>query len=95
MFAKSGIIAGFATILFTTHAVAHHPGGAGNAGSGGPIVTIPAGTLEEGHAAAAFWYEYVGLGGLSDADLVNAASHHVHAHSIKTIESGVRPSLMA
>jgi hypothetical protein len=27
--------------------------------------------------------------------LVNAASHHVHAHSIKTIESGVRPSLMA
>jgi hypothetical protein len=75
--------------LLAAPAVAHHPGGAGNAGGGGPIVTIPAGTLEQGHAAVAFWYEFVSLGGLNDGDLIDAAGRHIHAHSIKTIESGV------
>jgi hypothetical protein len=35
-------------------------------------------------------YEYIKLGGLSDAQLIDAASRHVHAHSIGTIQS---PSL--
>ena len=73
----------------TTSVFAHHPGAGGNAGSGGPIITIPATTLEQGHFAAAIWYEYVRLGGLSDAALIDAASKHIHAHSIKTIESAV------
>jgi hypothetical protein len=77
------------TLILTTPAFAHHPGGGGNAGGGGPIITIPATTLEEGHFAMAVWYEYVRLGGLNDADLLNAAASHIHAHSIKTIESAV------
>jgi hypothetical protein len=77
------------TLVLTAPAFAHHPGSGGNTGGGGPIVTIPATTLEQGHFAAAIWYEYVRLGGLSDAALIDAASKHIHAHSIKTIESAV------
>jgi hypothetical protein len=78
-----------ALTLIASPANAHHPGGGGNAGGGGPIITIPADTLEQGHAAVAFWYEYVRLGGLSDAQLMAAGIQHIHAHSIKTIESAV------
>jgi outer membrane putative beta-barrel porin/alpha-amylase len=77
------------TLILTTPAFAHHPGGGGNAGGAGPVVTIPATTLEEGHFSMAVWYEYVRLGGLSDAGLIDAAANHIHAHSIKTIESAV------
>lgn len=77
------------TLMLTTSATAHHPGGVGNAGGGGPIVTIPASTLEEGHAAVAFWYEYSRLGGLSDDQLKAAGLAHEHAHAIRTIESAV------
>lgn len=77
------------SVALVTPAVAHHPGGIGNIGAAGPIWTITAATLEQGHAAASFWYEYARLGGLSDAQLIAAAGQHIHAHSIKTIESAV------
>jgi len=77
------------SVVLATPAVAHHPGGIGNIGAAGPIWTITAATLEQGHAAASFWYEYARLGGLSDAQLIAAAGQHVHAHSLKTIESAV------
>ena len=79
----------YISLVCVTPAIAHHPGGVSNASAAGPIWTITATTLEQGHAAAAFWYEYVRLGGLGDAQLIAAAAQHIHAHSIKTIQSPV------
>jgi hypothetical protein len=76
-----------ACALMTSPAWAHHPGGASNTGGAGPITTISAETLEAGHGAVAFLYEYIAFGGLGDADLINAASKHQHVHSIGTIQN--------
>ncbi|MGA8887260.1 MAG: hypothetical protein WB489_11375 [Pseudolabrys sp.] len=76
-------------LMISTTANAHHPGGVGNTTGVGPIFTISAATLEQGHAALGLWYEYGRLSGLSDAQLITAAGQHIHAHSIKTIESAV------
>jgi hypothetical protein len=73
--------------LIASPALAHHPGGAGNTGGAGPIVTIAATTLEAGHGAVAFLYETIAFGGLGDSDLIAAAGKHIHAHSIGTIQS--------
>ena len=55
-----------------------------NTGGAGPIFTISATTLEAGHGAVAFLYEYLKFGGLGDSDLIAAAGKHIHAHSIGT-----------
>src|SRR5438445_12522044 len=68
-------------------AEAHHPGGGGNTGSGGPINTISADTLSEGLIAASVRYEFIRLGQLSDADLLAAAAKGTHAHSIRSIDA--------
>ena len=74
-------------LLLASPALAHHPGGASNTGGAGPITTISASTLESAHGAVAFLYEYIKFGGISDRDLIDAASKHIHAHSIGTIQS--------
>src|SRR4051812_47904770 len=74
-------------LLLASPALAHHPGGASNTGGAGPITTISASTLDAGHGAVAFLYEYIAFGGLGDRDLIEAASKHIHAHSIGTIQS--------
>lgn len=79
--------AGAFALLFATPAFAHHPGGTSNTGGAGPIVTISASTLEAGHGAVAFLYEYLKFGGLGDSDLIAAAGKHIHAHSIDTIRT--------
>jgi hypothetical protein len=84
---RIALYSGVFTLLLGSSALAHHPGGAGNTGGAGPIVTISASTLEAGHGAVAFLYEYIKFGGLGDAELIAAASKHVHAHSIGTIQS--------
>lgn len=76
-----------AMILMALPAEAHHPGGGGNTGSGGPINTISADTLAEGMMAASIRYEFIRLGQLSDTDLLAAASRGTHAHSIRSIEA--------
>ena len=38
-------------------------------------------------ARSRFIYEYIRFGGLGDAQLIDAASKHIHAHSIGTIQS--------
>src|SRR2546423_9346563 len=81
----SAIVGAFA--LVASPALAHHPGGAGNTGGAGPIVPISASTLEAGHGAVAFLYEYLAFGGFGDSDLIAAAGKHIHAHSIGTIQS--------
>jgi hypothetical protein len=87
---RIALAAGALALVAATPAVAHHPGGFGNTGSTGPINTFSATTLEAGHGAIAFLYEYINLNQLSDAVLAEAAGRHVHAHSIGTIQS---PSL--
>src|SRR3954454_13833106 len=76
-----------AAVLAPSLAFAHHPGGTGNSSGAGPANTIPATTLEEGHAAAFVAYEYIHLRGLDDQDLMTAAGRHEHVHSIGTIQS--------
>jgi Putative MetA-pathway of phenol degradation len=76
-----------AMILLALPAEAHHPGGGGNTGSGGPINTISADTLSEGLIAASVRYEFIRLGQLSDADLIAAANRGTHAHSIRSIDA--------
>src|SRR5437868_1363955 len=74
-------------LFLSAPADAHHPGGGGNTGSGGPINTISADTLSEGLIAASVRYEFIRLGQLSDADLIAAASKGTHAHSIRSIDA--------
>lgn len=75
------------TLFLAAPAEAHHPGGGGNTGSGGPINTISADTLSEGMITAAVRYEFIKLGQLSDAQLLAAAAQGTHAHSIRSIDS--------
>jgi hypothetical protein len=79
----------FSSMMFflALPAEAHHPGGGGNTGSGGPINTISADTLSEGLIAASVRYEFIRLGQLSDADLIAAANRGTHAHSIRSIDA--------
>ena len=86
---KFAFCSGVLTLLFASPAFAHHPGGATNTGGAGPITTISASTLEAGHGAVAFLYEYIAFGGLGDAQLIDAAGKHIHAHSIGTIQSAM------
>jgi hypothetical protein len=84
---KFALSASILALITASPAVAHHPGGGGgNAEGSGPINTIPATTIEQGHAAIAAVYEHTRFGGLTDAQLINAAANHIHAHSIKTIQ---------
>ena len=86
---KVAFCSGVFALLFAAPAFAHHPGGASNTGGAGPINTISASTLEAGHGAVAFLYEYIKFGGLGDPDLVAAAGKHIHAHSIGAIQSAI------
>ena len=84
------LLAGVSAVAFVAPAAAHHPGTGGNTGSAGAIYTISADTLAAGGFAVGLMYEYIKLGGLSDAQLISAAAQHQHVHSIGTIQS---PSL--
>ncbi len=74
-------------VFVITPAQAHHPGGGGNTGSGGPINTSSASTLDEGQITTAVRYEFIRLGELSDATLLAAASDGRHGHSMRSIDS--------
>jgi hypothetical protein len=52
---KVALSACIVTLPLVTPVAAHHPGGPGNTGGAGPIVTIPATTLEQGHFGVATW----------------------------------------
>jgi len=51
--ARRAAAIGSLILFIVAPAEAHHPGGGGNTGSGGPINTISASTLAEGQIAAA------------------------------------------
>ena len=86
---RVAIFTGACALFLASPALAHHPGGASNTGGAGPIVTISATTLEAGHGAVAFLYEYLKFGGIGDTDLIAAAGKHIHAHSVGTIQSAI------
>jgi hypothetical protein len=66
-------------------AFAHHPSGVSSTGGAGPIATISATTLEQGHGSAGIFFEMVKVNPFSDAQLVSFAGQHVHAHSLDAI----------
>jgi len=74
-------------LLATSVAEAHHAGGIGNAQGAGPINTISASTLEQGHSVAGFTFDYTSFDTLSDATLLNAAAGIEDVHGLGTIES--------
>jgi hypothetical protein len=91
MFRTIALGAGATALLLATTAVtpasAHHPSGAGSTGGAGPIVTIPAATLEKGQSSAAVVFEHLQFDALSDAVL----KANPHAHSLDAI---LAPSLL-
>ena len=75
------------TFATTIPAMAHHPGGTGNTGQAGSVVTIPAATLGQGQVAAFVVYEFIRFRQLDNFTLATAAGQHQHVHSIGTIGS--------
>lgn len=75
-------------LLATSTAQAHHAGGIGNAQGAGPINTISASTLEQGHSVAGFTVDYTSFDTLSDAELLAAAAADIEdVHGLDTIQS--------
>ena len=75
-------------------ASAHHAGGAGNALNAGPIVTISATTIEQGHGVAVVTLDYQSLNGLSDETLTQAAANlppgtpeENHVHDLRSVQA--------
>ena len=62
-------------LLGSFPASAHHAGGVGNAQSAGPVVTISATTVEQGHGVAVVTLDYQSLSGLSDETLITATAN--------------------
>lgn len=86
----AALAAGAALAVFchSPSAQAHHPGGAGNTGNAGPIITIPATTLAAGQLVAGISIDYTHLDSLSDAALIaGVASTHDHVHTLGTLQS--------
>lgn len=76
------------TFLLTTSAAAHHAGGVGNAQGAGPINTISASTLEQGHSVAGVTVDYTSFDTLSDATLIGATAAGIEdVHGLSTIQS--------
>src|SRR5262245_11302983 len=91
MFRKYASCAVLAALTFAPPAFAHHPSGVGSSGGAGPIATISASTLEQGHSTAAIFFEMVKIDAFSDTQLKTFAGQHIHAHSVDAI---VAPTLI-
>jgi Putative MetA-pathway of phenol degradation len=82
------ILATATSCALAAPAVAHHPGGAGNTGGAGPINTVSASTLEQGHAVAGVVVNYARFNTLSDDTLIGATASGVEdVHGLNTIQS--------
>lgn len=80
-----------AVVAFASSAFAHHPSGTGSTGNSGPIATLSATTLEKGQSVAGVVFEMVKLDTFSNAQLIDFAGKHVHAHGLDAI---LAPSLV-
>jgi hypothetical protein len=75
-------------LIAASPAIAHHPGGGGNAGGAGPINTMSASTLEAGHGVAGITIAYTRLNTLSNTTLVGATAAGIDGvHDLKTLRS--------
>ncbi len=79
------------TALLASPAFAHHPSGASSTGDAGPIATISATTLDNGQSVAGIVLETVKIDAFRDAQLIDLAGKHIHAHSLEAI---LAPSLV-
>jgi hypothetical protein len=68
-------------------ALAHHPGIGGGGEEAGPIGTISAATLEQGHASVSLIYEFIKIRSLSDAAMAAAVTPDTHIHTLRSIAS--------
>ncbi len=74
--------------FFSSAALAHHAGGAANALGAGPINTISATTLEQGHNVAGITVLYTSYENLSDATLIEAAEAGIEdVHGLGSIQN--------
>jgi hypothetical protein len=86
MFRKSTGCAAVAVLAITAlPAFAHHPTGVSSTSGAGPIATISATTLDQGHSSVGVFFEMVKVDAFSDAQLTALAGQHVHAHSLDAI----------
>ena len=76
-----------ALLAASSPAMAHHPSGVSSSGNSGPIVTIPATTLDQGAINAWLAFEYISFEELSDTVLKAAALNDEHVHSLASLES--------
>ena len=79
------------TALLASPAFAHHPSGVSPTSGAGPIATISATTLDKGQSVAGIVLEAVQFDAFSDAQLIDFAGKHIHAHSLDAI---LAPSLV-
>ncbi len=80
--------AAITVLLSTSAALAHHAGGVGNAQGSGPINTISASTLEQGHSVVGVTVDYTSFDNLSDATLIGATTAGIEdVHGLGTIQS--------
>jgi hypothetical protein len=71
-----------------TATLAHHAGGIGNAQGAGPITTISASTLEQGHSVAGVTVDYSSFDTLSDQTLIAATEAGIEdVHGLDTIQN--------
>ncbi len=82
------------TAIASTPTSAHHAGGVGNALSAGPIVTISATTVEQGHGVAVVTLDYQSLSGLSDETLIQSTAslppgtpEANHVHDLRSVQA--------
>lgn len=80
---KIALSAGATALLLIAPAFAHHPSGAGSTGDTGPIVTIPATTLDKGQSVAGIVVEFINLDPLP----LDKLGGHPHPHNLDGIHS--------
>jgi len=77
-----------AVVAVPAGAFAHHPGGVGNSGDAGPINTISATTLDQGHLVAGITIDYAAQRTVSDPDLIAAtAAKNDGVHGLRTLQA--------
>jgi hypothetical protein len=91
MFRRVALGAGLFALLACPPAFAHHPAGTSSTGGSGPIATLSATTLDKGQSVAGIVLEMVKMNTFSDAQLVDFAGKHIHAHGLYAI---LAPSLV-
>jgi hypothetical protein len=84
---RRSAFAGLALLATASAAMAHHPSGISSSTNSGPVVTIPATTLDQGAISAWLAFEHISFEELTNKVLEAAALNHEHVHSLDSLES--------